>query len=115
MATTKRHQQNQRMWLLIGGILGSTIIIIGFFLYMANMANTSATASDPAVFNAISHVDSALLTQIKQSDNNVSKGILGSANYLTAAICASIQNEPANVCQTDYMQQIEKSLATLTL
>ncbi|GAC1357895.1 MAG: hypothetical protein NVSMB38_40660 [Ktedonobacteraceae bacterium] len=49
-------------------------------------------------------------TQMKQPGNNVSKGILGSANYLTAAICVATQNNPTSVCGADYMQQIEKTL-----
>ncbi len=44
-------------------------------------------------------------------DTNVSKGILGSANYLTAEICASTQNQPANVCRASYIQQIQRSLS----
>ncbi len=51
-------------------------------------------------------------TQMKQPDTNVAKGILGSANYLTAAVCVSIQNKPKTVCNAAYIQQIENSLAS---
>ena len=43
--------------------------------------------------------------------NDLSKGILGSANYLTAAICTSTDNKPSTVCNTPAIQQIESSLA----
>jgi hypothetical protein len=50
----------------------------------------------------------------KLSDPNdpVTKNIVGNANYMTAAICQSTNNEPASVCQTapipDIQQQMPK-------
>ncbi len=43
--------------------------------------------------------------------NAVSKSILGTANYLTAAISASTNNQPSTICSDASIQQIEASLA----
>ena len=51
-----------------------------------------------------------IATQSTQPDQSVAKGVLGSANYLTAAVCASTQDQPTNVCRAEYIQKIEKSL-----
>jgi thiol-disulfide isomerase/thioredoxin len=40
----------------------------------------------------------------------ISKGILGSANYMTAAICQQTEQQPAAVCSTAPIPQIERSL-----
>lgn len=40
----------------------------------------------------------------------ISKGILGSANYMTAAICNLTNQQPGNVCNVPVIQQIEQTL-----
>ena len=47
--------------------------------------------------------------------NTLSKNILGVANYLTAAICTSTNNQPSTVCSDASIQQIESSLAKLSV
>ena len=79
------------------------------FINVANKYISSGSYYLPDTLTNLSWQDVA--TQMKQTDNNVSKGILGSANYLTAVVCASTQNKPDTVCNTAYMQQIEKTLA----
>ncbi len=44
------------------------------------------------------------------SVNTISKGILGTANYLTAAICTLTKNQPASTCDASYIKSIETSL-----
>ena len=78
------------------------------FIDVANKYVSSGSYYLPDTLVNLSWQDIA--TQMKQTDNNVSKGILGSANYLTAAVCASTQNKPSTVCNATYIQQIEKSL-----
>ncbi len=48
------------------------------------------------------------------SGNQVSKDILGTANYLTAATCAITNNQPASACTNSAVQQIETSLSSST-
>lgn len=40
----------------------------------------------------------------------ITQGILGSANYLTAAICTLTHQRPGNVCQSPVIRQIEQGL-----
>jgi Domain of unknown function (DUF929) len=45
------------------------------------------------------------------SDNKISESILGTANYLTAAICQITKNQPGSVCNDASIQHIEGTLA----
>jgi len=47
---------------------------------------------------------------LSNSDSPVTKGIVGSANYLTAAICLATNQQPASVCKAGPVPQIELSL-----
>ncbi len=80
------------------------------FINVANRYVSSGSYYLPDTLANLSWQDIA--TQMKQTNTNVSKGILGSANYLTAAVCASTQNKPDSVCNAAYMQQIEKTLTS---
>jgi len=57
------------------------------FIDVANKYVSSGSYYLPDTLVNLSWQDVAI--QMKQTDNNVSKGILGSANYLTATVCAS--------------------------
>ena len=46
------------------------------------------------------------------SENQLSKDILGTANYLTAATCAITKNQPSTVCSDSSIQKIETSLSS---
>ncbi len=48
------------------------------------------------------------------SGNQLSKDILGTANYLTAATCAITNNQPSSVCSDPAIQKIETSLSSST-
>jgi Domain of unknown function (DUF929) len=50
---------------------------------------------------------SQIAAQLSDSGSVVAKAEVGSANYLTAAICALTGNEPADVCQTPVVEQAE--------
>jgi len=45
--------------------------------------------------------------------NKLSKNVLGTANYLTAAICLITHNQPSNVCSDSSIQHIEASLSSI--
>lgn len=56
-----------------------------------------------------------IANQIKDTNSDLSRGVLGSANYLTAAICQITKDQPASVCNDTSIQQIEQSLAKAAL
>lgn len=44
------------------------------------------------------------------SDNQLSRNVLGAANYVTAAICVTTNNQPASVCSDPSIQRLETSI-----
>ncbi len=51
-----------------------------------------------------------IANNLSDPTSTVAKGILGTANYMTAGICMVTHQQPANVCSTDTIQKIEQSL-----
>lgn len=52
---------------------------------------------------------SEIAGRLADSNSSLSKQILGSANYLTAAICIATNQQPGSVCNTDAIQKIEST------
>jgi thiol-disulfide isomerase/thioredoxin len=71
--------------------------------YMANGATY-----DPTVLGGLTR--DAIAAKLRTADNDTAKGILGAANRLTAAICATTSNQPAKVCSDPSIQQLETAL-----
>ena len=46
------------------------------------------------------------------AENQLSKGILGTANYFTAAICTITNNQPTTVCSDPALQKIEVTITS---
>jgi thiol-disulfide isomerase/thioredoxin len=78
----------------------------------------TAASYDPTVLRSNpSDQTSTPLTQQEiaaqlSSENQLSKDILGTANYLTAATCAITKNQPSTVCSDSSIQKIETSLSS---
>ncbi|GAC1566021.1 MAG: hypothetical protein NVS3B14_05810 [Ktedonobacteraceae bacterium] len=53
---------------------------------------------------------SNIASSLADTSSPVSQHILGSANYLTAAICITTGQQPASVCSTSAIQKIEQTL-----
>jgi hypothetical protein len=53
----------------------------------------------------------SIVNQIKDSSTSISQGVIGTANYLTAAICSVTNNQPANVCQEGAIPGLQKSMS----
>jgi Domain of unknown function (DUF929) len=78
------------------------------FIDIANQQVSSGSYYLPDLL--IGHSWDDIANQIKDPSTDISKNVLGTANYLTAAICVATQNQPARVCAADPIPQIEKSL-----
>lgn len=78
------------------------------FISIANQQVSAGSYYSPDTLGGLSYSDIA--TRLKDPTTDVSKGILGTANFLTAAICSVTQNQPANVCTTDPIPQIQSTL-----
>jgi hypothetical protein len=53
---------------------------------------------------------SAIASSLVDTSSTVAQHILGSANYLTAGICIATGQQPASVCSSNTIQNIEKTL-----
>jgi hypothetical protein len=51
-----------------------------------------------------------IASALGNTSSPIAQNILGTANYLTAAICAVDGQQPGSVCQVSAIQQIEQAL-----
>lgn len=78
------------------------------FILIGNQHTSTGAYYNPNLLSGLSYQDIA--SRLKDPKSDVAKNILGSANYLTAAICQITQNQPANVCTTGAIPQLEQAL-----
>lgn len=79
------------------------------FIDVANTYLFSGASYDPAVLSDLDWQSIAVSLSDPQSP--IARCILGTANYLTATICESTNQQPAGVCKAAPIPQIEQSLA----
>ncbi|SRR6266487_3006825 len=86
-----------------------TFKVTGYpFLDIGNRYQVGALY-DPGVLANLSQKDIA--SKLSDPNDTVTKNIIGGANYLTAAICAVTNNQPADVCTTGPIPSIIQSLS----
>ncbi len=78
------------------------------FIDIANQYLVSGPDYSPQVLQGLNWQEIA--NDLSNQDSSVAKGILGTANYLTAAICQATNQQPAQVCSANPIPQIEQSL-----
>jgi hypothetical protein len=78
------------------------------FIDIANQYAMQGANYSPQVLATLSMEDIA--NKLSDPSSDVTKGIVGSANYLTAAICLVTNEQPASVCTAAPIPQIEKTL-----
>jgi hypothetical protein len=78
------------------------------FIDIANRQVSVGAYYSPEVL--IGHSWDDIANQINDPSTDISQGVLGAANYLTAAICLATQNQPTSVCAAGPLPQIEGGL-----
>jgi thiol-disulfide isomerase/thioredoxin len=78
------------------------------FIDIANQHLVSGSSYLPNVLQGLNWQEIAY--DLSNQDSPVTKGILGTANYLTAAICQATNQQPVQVCGANPIPQIEQSL-----
>ncbi len=78
------------------------------FIDIANRYVMTGASVDPQKLGGSSWQDIA--NNLSNKDDPITQAILGSANYLTAAVCISTNQQPGSVCTTPAIQQTEKAL-----
>ncbi len=83
------------------------------FIMIGNKYVSAGSYYQPDILVGKSYQDIA--DQIKDPNTDLSRAVLGSANYLTAGICQLTNDQPANVCNDTAIQQIKQSLSKAAL
>ncbi len=103
---------NQQQLLTRYNVTGYPFMDIGdHYLLTGASYDPAVLRSNPQDPNSSPLTQQAIAAQLS-SENQLSKDILGTANYLTAATCAITKNQPATVCNASAIQKIETSLSS---
>ncbi len=78
------------------------------FIDIGNQMVMQGANYSPQVLSGLSWNDIA--NDLSNETSGVTQGIVGSANYLTAAICQTTNQQPASVCTADPVPAIEQTL-----
>lgn len=78
--------------------------------YLAQGGSFQPTVLLDSSQNTLSWQDIA--SSLSNPSSPIAQNILGTANYLTAAICSQTNQQPGNVCSSPVIQKIEQSLGT---
>lgn len=78
------------------------------FIDFANQYSVIGASYDPQVLNNLDW--QAIANALANPQSPIAQGILGTANYMTAAICQATNQQPASVCQAAPIPQVEQSL-----
>ena len=68
------------------------------FIDFGNKYVSVGASYDPGALSGLTW--SQIATDLQNSGSSVAKGVLGTANYMTAAICGLTGDQPASVCTT---------------
>jgi thiol-disulfide isomerase/thioredoxin len=79
------------------------------FLDIGNQYVLAGASFDPGLLDGKSWEQIA--ASLKDPSTDTAKAIVGTANYLTAAICQSTNNQPADVCTQPAITQLAATLA----
>jgi hypothetical protein len=84
------------------------------FMDLGNRYLGQESGFDPSVLQGLSRQYPLTWQEIANALSDpaspITKGIIGTANYLTAALCTLTHQLPASVCHVSAIQQIEQSL-----
>jgi len=78
------------------------------FIDIANQYLVAGPGYSPQVLQGLSWQEIA--NDLSNQDSPVTKGIVGTANYLAAAICQATNQQPAQVCGANPIPTIEQSI-----
>jgi hypothetical protein len=78
------------------------------FIDFGNKFVIKAPLYDPAVLKGLTW--SQIASAMRNPSSPVAQGVLGAANYVTAAICKTTNNQPASVCDTPTIKTVAGGL-----
>jgi hypothetical protein len=78
------------------------------FINIANQQVSTMPYFSAQLLSGRSYQD--ILDQLKDTNSATARSILGTANFLTSAMCVATKNQPVNVCSAAPVPEIQKSL-----
>lgn len=78
------------------------------FIDFANQYMISGASFDPGVLEGKTRLEIA--DELSNGSSDVTQGVVGTANVMTATICKLTENQPANVCNNPTIQAIQAQL-----
>jgi Domain of unknown function (DUF929) len=78
------------------------------FIDIGNKFLIKGPIYDPAVLKGLTW--SQIATAMRNPSSPVAQGVLGAANYITAAICKTTNNQPASVCTSPAVTKVAGKL-----
>ena len=91
---------------------GSGVVESYPFLDIANRFTIYSVQYSPQILQGLDWQQIA--SDLSNPQSQVAKAIIGSANYLTAAICVTTSNQPSGVCSSSAIQSLESTLSSET-
>ena len=82
------------------------------FISFANQYTIDGASYNPQVLNNLDW--QAIASALSNPQSPVAQSILGTANYMTAAICQATNQQPASVCQAAPIPTVQQSLTAST-
>lgn len=82
------------------------------FVDFANRSLITGPGYSPAVLQGLSWA--TIAGELYSPKTNVAQAVLGTANYITAAICQVTNNQPSNVCHASYIAPAQAKIAAAT-
>ncbi len=83
------------------------------FIDIANQHLLSGASYDANKLMGLSWTN--ISDKMNNPSDDVTKGVIGTANYITAAICQTTANQPATVCGSKTINQIQQSIKKTSL
>ena len=80
------------------------------FLDIGNKYFVTSPSYDPAVLSGLDQQDVA--SKLKNPKDPVTQAIVGTANYLTAALCQTTGQQPSSVCSASVIAQATKAMGS---
>ena len=80
------------------------------FVDLGGVAIVHAAQYDPGVLGGSTRTPAQVAAAMKDPSTAIAKGVLGSANLLTATICGLTKNQPAAVCSSSAVRKAAAAL-----
>lgn len=78
------------------------------FINIANQQVSVGAYFQPDILSGRSYQD--IVDQLKDTNSDISRNVLGTANLLTAALCVATSDQPGNVCTVAPIPEMQKLL-----